>query len=71
MLVSLLTPAPAPESVDGLTWSHPLAAITQERFKGWRDPRLIAASPRRDGGGFVLHFPLRAKADRFRAVEVL
>jgi len=41
--VSLLTPAPAPESVDGLTWDHPLAAVTQERFKGLRDPRLIAA----------------------------
>jgi len=42
VVVTLLTPAPAPESVDGLTWSHPLAALTQERFKGMRDPRLIA-----------------------------
>jgi SSS family solute:Na+ symporter len=42
VLVSLVTPAPAPESVEGLTWSHPLAAVTQERFKGMRDPRLIA-----------------------------
>ena len=41
--VSLLTPPPAPESVDGLTWTHPLAALTQEQFKGSRDPRLIAA----------------------------
>jgi SSS family solute:Na+ symporter len=41
-VVTLLTPAPAPESVDGLTWDHPLAAVTQERFKGLRDPRLIA-----------------------------
>jgi len=41
--ISLLTPFPAPESVDGLTWSHPLAALTQEQFKGLRDPRLIAA----------------------------
>jgi solute:Na+ symporter, SSS family len=40
--VSLLTPAPAPESVEGLTWDHPLAAITQARFMGARDPRLIA-----------------------------
>jgi SSS family solute:Na+ symporter len=39
ILVSLLTPKPAPESVVGLTWTHPL---TQERFKGLRDPRLIA-----------------------------
>jgi SSS family solute:Na+ symporter len=42
VIVSLLTPAPAPESVEGLTWSHPWAAITQEQFKGLRDPRLIA-----------------------------
>src|SRR5579862_5277210 len=41
--VSLVTPAPAPESVDGLTWDHPLAAVTQDRFRGLRDPRLIAA----------------------------
>lgn len=40
--VTLLTPAPPPESVDGLTWDHPLAAVTQEGFKGLRDPRLIA-----------------------------
>ncbi len=42
VVVTLLTPAPAPESVDGLTWDHPLAAVTQEPFKGVRDPRLIA-----------------------------
>ena len=41
--VTLLTPPPPPESVEGLTWSHPLAALTQEQFKGLRDPRLIAA----------------------------
>jgi len=41
--VTLLTPPPAAESVEGLTWSHPLAALTQEQFKGLRDPRLIAA----------------------------
>jgi solute:Na+ symporter, SSS family len=42
VIVTLLTPAPAPESVEGLTWRHPWAAITQEPFKGLRDPRLIA-----------------------------
>jgi len=42
VIVSLLTPAPSPESVEGLTWSHPWAAITQEQFRGLRDPRLIA-----------------------------
>ncbi len=40
--VSLVTPAPPPESVDGLTWDHPLAALTEARFAGVRDPRLIA-----------------------------
>ena len=42
IVISLLTPAPAPESVDGLTWSHPLAALTLAPFSGVRDPRLIA-----------------------------
>jgi hypothetical protein len=28
--------------VEGLTWSHPLAALTQEKFKGLKDPRVIA-----------------------------
>ena len=42
VLVSLVTPAPAAASVDGLTWNHPLSAITQEPFRGRRDPRLIA-----------------------------
>jgi len=43
VVVTLLTPPPAPESVEGLTWSHPLGALTQAKFKGLRDPRLIAA----------------------------
>jgi SSS family solute:Na+ symporter len=43
LTVTLLTPPPAAVSVEGLTWSHPLAALTQEQFKGLRDPRLIAA----------------------------
>ncbi|MGA9392762.1 MAG: sodium/solute symporter [Candidatus Sulfotelmatobacter sp.] len=43
VVVTLLTPPPAPESVNGLTWSHPLGALTQEKFKGLGDPRLIAA----------------------------
>ena len=42
VLVSLVTPAPAAESVDGLTWNHPLSAVTQEPFRGRRDARLIA-----------------------------
>jgi len=43
VVVTLLTPPPPPESVDGLTWSHPLASVTQEPFRGRRDPRLIAS----------------------------
>jgi solute:Na+ symporter, SSS family len=42
VVVTVLTPAPAPQSVDGLTWNHPLAVVTQEPFKGLRDARLIA-----------------------------
>jgi solute:Na+ symporter, SSS family len=42
VIVSLLTPPPPPEAVEGLTWSHPLAALTQEKFKGLKDPRFIA-----------------------------
>jgi SSS family solute:Na+ symporter len=42
VIVSLLTPPPPPEAVEGLTWSHPLAALTQEQFKGLKDPRLIS-----------------------------
>jgi solute:Na+ symporter, SSS family len=42
VIVSLLTPPPPPEAVEGLTWSHPLAVLTQEKFKGLKDPRLIA-----------------------------
>jgi solute:Na+ symporter, SSS family len=41
-VVSLLTPPPAPESVEGLTWNHPLSAITEKQFEGVRDPRVIA-----------------------------
>jgi SSS family solute:Na+ symporter len=42
VIVSLLTPPPPPEAVEGLTWSHPLAVLTQEQFKGLKDPRLIS-----------------------------
>jgi solute:Na+ symporter, SSS family len=42
VIVSLLTPAPAPEKVDGLTWDHPLEVV----FHGWpsriSDPRIMA-----------------------------
>ena len=42
VIVSLLTPPPAPEKVDGLTWDHPLEVI----LHGWptriSDPRIMA-----------------------------
>ena len=41
-LTSLVTPAPAPEQVEGLTWEHPVAVITQAKFSGVGDPRLLA-----------------------------
>jgi len=40
--ISLLTPPPAAEQIEGLTWERPLAVITQSRPKGVSDPRLIA-----------------------------
>jgi SSS family solute:Na+ symporter len=42
VVVSILTSAPAPESVEGLTWNHPFSAITDKRFEGVRDPRVVA-----------------------------
>lgn len=42
LIVSFVTPAPTLESVEGLTWTHPLAAVTEKHFAGWGDPRLIA-----------------------------
>jgi SSS family solute:Na+ symporter len=42
LFVSFITPAPDQESVEGLTWTHPFAAVTGKQFDGWGDPRLIA-----------------------------
>jgi len=41
--VSLATPRPAPEKVDGLTWDHPLSMILHSDHRGWPDPRAVAA----------------------------
>lgn len=41
--VSLCTPAPLPDQVDGLTWPNPLSVLTREPFVGVSDPRLLAA----------------------------
>lgn len=43
VLVSLLTPAPAEESLKGLTWSNPLAVIFGQPLRKASDPRIIAA----------------------------
>jgi SSS family solute:Na+ symporter len=40
--ISLLTPPPRPEQIEGLTWEHPLAVITQSRAMSISDPRLIS-----------------------------
>lgn len=43
LFVSLLTPAPAEESLKGLTWSNPLAVILGRPITKASDPRLVAA----------------------------
>jgi len=40
--VSLSTPPPSTKQIEGLTWSHPLAVLKQEKFSGAADPRLVA-----------------------------
>ncbi len=43
VLVSLATPAPAPEKVEGLTWDHPLDALLHAKTDVRPDPRAVAA----------------------------
>ncbi len=42
VVISLLTPPPRAEQIEGLTWEHPLAVITQSRPVSMSDPRLIS-----------------------------
>ncbi len=42
VVVSLLTPAPPPEQIEGLTWANPLAVIFGKRLDGFSDPRMVA-----------------------------
>jgi solute:Na+ symporter, SSS family len=42
VVVSLLTPAPAAEQIDGLTWEHPFAVIFGKKVEAISDPRIIA-----------------------------
>jgi SSS family solute:Na+ symporter len=39
--VSLITPPPPPQTVEGVCWDHPLAFL-RGRIRGWTDPRVIA-----------------------------
>jgi len=42
VVVSLLTPAPDPVQIEGLTWENPLAVIFGKKIEGFFDPRIIA-----------------------------
>jgi solute:Na+ symporter, SSS family len=42
IIASLLTPAPPPEKIAGLTWENPLAVVFGEKLHGVFDPRAIA-----------------------------
>lgn len=42
ILVSLLTPPPPAEKLEGLTWDNPLAVIFGKKVEGFFDPRIIA-----------------------------
>lgn len=42
VVVSLLTPKPAPEQVEGLTWKNPIQVIAGGRIRAFSDPRLWA-----------------------------
>jgi len=42
VVVSLATPAPAPEKLENVCWDHPLQAVTEGRLTGASDPRMVA-----------------------------
>jgi SSS family solute:Na+ symporter len=42
VIVSLLTPPPAPEKINGLTWTNPGAVIFGRKLERASDPRLVA-----------------------------
>ena len=44
VVVSLVTPAPAPESVEGLTWKNPIAIILGDSTSMSSTPRIAAAA---------------------------
>jgi solute:Na+ symporter, SSS family len=43
IVVSLATPPPRPEAIEGLTWPNPIAALTREPLRNASDPRIMAA----------------------------
>lgn len=42
VVVSLLTPPPNPQQIEGLTWSNPLAMLSEQRLTTFWDPRILA-----------------------------
>ncbi len=42
IVVSLMTPKPAPKNIEGLTWDKPLRIFSQGSVTGIKDPRLLA-----------------------------
>ena len=43
VVISLMTPPPKAEQIDGLTWDSPFAFLARSEIRGIRDPRLLAA----------------------------
>lgn len=44
VVVSLLTPAPSAEKIDGLTWDNPLSVLKRSSYSGHTDPRIVAGA---------------------------
>jgi SSS family solute:Na+ symporter len=42
VIVSLMTPKPDPESIQGLTWDKPIRVLAQGKIKSAGDPRVLA-----------------------------
>ena len=42
VVISLMTPPPKAEQIDGLTWESPLAFLRPSEIRGIQDPRLLA-----------------------------
>ena len=42
VVISLMTPPPKAEQVEGLTWDSPLTFLRRSEIRGMQDPRLLA-----------------------------